>query len=400
MAEQTYNEALFDGMLRHQVGLLRFSGSLRNRIWKLLDATEADLKKQVRRHAGRAGFESPARVRRMNKLLEGLRESRVTAWRDVRKLWLQELHSLARIEPGFYASVISAAVPVELGSIIPDAAVLRNIVTSQPFDGKTVRQWADNIQAADLSRIESKVKVGLVQGESPRQISRRIVGTASLKGRDGVTQITRRNAEGITRTLVSGVGSAARAKYAELNKEIAPQEVFIATLDHRTTAVCRGFDGKIFNVGEGPVLPLHFGERSLYSGVIDGVVVGDRPRRDFTQRQLLREYAKRENLGAVPRRRADLPRGTKGSFDDFARVRMRELTGTTPAKTTYGEWLRRQSVANQNDILGVTKARLFRNGDLPLNKFVAFDGTELTLSELASRHPNAFELAGLDAADF
>lgn len=75
---------------------------------------------------------------------------------------------------------------------------------------------------------------------------------------------------------------------------------------------------------------------------------------------------------------------------------MRELTGTTPARTTYQSWLTGQSAAFQNDILGPTRGALFRRGGLKLDRFVEFDGTELTLAQLASRNTNAFLRAGLD----
>ncbi len=398
----TYNDEIRDAMVRHQLGLLQFSGHVRNRIWRLLDETEADLREQIERYAGRAGFDAPARLRRLEALLERLRETRLAAWRDATAVWLEELEGLARAEPAFLDNVLQAAVPVELAATLPAASRLRDIVRSRPFEGKTLREWARDIQRADVDRIERAVKIGLVQNETVPQISRRIVGTAAQRGRDGVTQITRRNAAAITRTVVSGVSSEARALYLEANDDLAPQMLFTATLDSRTTPICRSLDGNLYAVDDpqAPKLPLHFGERSLYSPVVDGEVIGDRPRRDFTQRSLLREYAERENLERVPRRRADLPRGHKGAFDKWSRGRMRELTGTTPAKTTYGEWLGRQKASIQDDILGKTKGRLFRRGDLELDKFVEPSGRELPLGQLADRYPGAFDRAGLDPADF
>ena len=404
---RTYNEEILDGMVRHQVGLLQYSGHVRNQIWRLLDATESDIKAQIHKRAARAGFDRPARLAELERLLASLRETRRSAWRDVRALWFEEMRNLAIAEPVFLSQVIGTAIPVVLGTTIPEAATLREIVKSRPFMGKTLRQWSDKIEADDIARIEDAVKIGVVQGESVPAISRRVVGTARLKGRDGVTQITRRNAAAIVRTVSSGVASEARSTYLEANSDLAPTWLFVATLDSRTTPICRRFDGQQFPVGKGPVFPLHFGERSLGVPVIDGEVVGDRPVRNFTQRQLVREFAKREGIRAkVPRGetlnagRDAIPRGHKGAFDAFARGRMRELTGRTPARTSYGDWLRRQSAANQDDILGPTRGALFRRGKLKIDKFVEVDGRELTLAELAKRHRDAFELANLDPDRF
>lgn len=388
MAE-TFNQELFEAMLRHQTGILRFSGGVRNQIWRLLDATEADLAATILAQAGGAGFTTSKQRLKLEKLLASLSETRLGGWKDANKVWFEEMHGLAQAEPGFFDNLIAGAVPVELGSTLPSVEVLKDIVTSTPFQGKTLSEWATNIQAADIGRIEDAVKIGLVQGESPSVIARRIVGSAALNGRDGVTQITRRHAASITRTVTSGIASEARAKYAELNKDLAPDELFTATLDSRTTPICRRFDGQIFKVGTGPVFPLHFGERSLYSPIIDGEVVGERPRRDFTERQLLREFSKEKGFKA-PTKRAKLPRGTKGEYDVFARKRMRELTGTAPAKLTYQKWLEGQTAEFQDDILGPTRGKAFRNG-LKLDRFVQVDGTELTLAQLAKLNAEAFK---------
>ena len=68
--------------------------------------------------------------------------------------------------------------------------------------------------------------------------------------------------------------------------------------------------------------------------------------------------------------------------------------------TKYQEWLKSQSKEFQEDILGKTKATLFRNGNLKLNKFVSNNGTELTLKQLAKKYANVFRAAGLNPDEF
>lgn len=404
---KTYNEELFDAMVRHQIGLLRFSGSVRNRIWELLDATEADLTAEIRRRVARAGFDTPARMKRLEVLLDKLREVRKSGWKKANAAWFDEMKALAVTEANFTNGILAASFPVELGTVLPDAARLRGIAKAQPFMGKTLREWGKKIEFDDLTRIESAVKIGMVQGEGPDQIARRLVGTMAQRGRDGVTQVTRRQAASIVRTVTNGIASESRREFMLANDDVVAEWVFTATLDARTTPICRRYDGQKFKVGEGPRLPLHFNERSIGSPAIDGQVIGDRPRRDFTQAQLVREFAKERGLkvrgprGQTHRAgRQAIPRGHRGAFDKWSRDKMRERTGTTPAKTTYGEWLKRQSAAEQDDILGATRGKLFRRGGLKLDKFVERDGSELTLADLASRHAAAFERAGLDPARY
>jgi hypothetical protein len=62
---------------------------------------------------------------------------------------------------------------------------------------------------------------------------------------------------------------------------------------------------------------------------------------------------------------------------------------------SYDAWLRRQSPETQADILGVAKARLFREGGLTVDRFTDNKGRTLTLEELRRRDATAFERAGL-----
>ncbi|MCK5612914.1 minor capsid protein [Candidatus Pacearchaeota archaeon] len=397
---KTVNEEFFDAMVRHQIGLMRLSGSIRNQIFELLDATEADVAEKVRRQlANHKGFSSPASVTRMEKLLKDLRSTRLKAWKDVNAIWVKELTELAKAEPPFVDGALKTVVPVVLETTLPSAEFLRQIVATKPFEGKTLRQWARNVAAADINRIEAQVKIGMVQGESSAAIARRIVGTVAQKGRNGVTQITRNNAATITRTAVNAVANQAKRAYYAENEDIFALELYVATLDNRTTLICSSLDGKKFPLIEGPIPPLHLNCRSLRVAVIDGDVLGKRPARPFTEKSLLKEFTDKEKLHKITTR-AKLPRGFKGKFDEFSQGRIRDLTGRIPAKVDYQTWLGRQSVTFQNEVLGPTRGRLFRKGGLKLERFVNRAGDDIPLSGLARSAKKAFVAAGLDPEDF
>lgn len=396
----TVNEELFDALIRHQIYLLRMSGAVRNKVLRLLDATEADIADKIRsRLMGADGLNTPASVRRLEATLSAIRAIRLKAWDQVTETWLQDLQDLATNEPILMAGVVKTVAPVILDTVLPSAGLLKNIVTSSPFEGRTLKEWASSVAAEDIRRIENQVRVGMVQGESSAAIARRVVGTANLRGVDGVTQITRRNAEAITRTAVNHIANQARAEFLNANSDLFEEEQYVATLDSRTTPVCRSNDGKRFPVGKGPRPPLHFNCRSLRVPVIDGDALGMRPAKPVTEKQLLREFSQQKGFPA-PKKRADLPHGTKTAYDQFARSRIRELTGRVPGHTTYQQWLTRQSTAFQDDVLGVTRARLFRSGGLTLDRFVNRTGDEIPLSQLARSHADAFKAAGLDPEDF
>lgn len=164
------------------------------------------------------------------------------------------------------------------------------------------------------------------------------------------------------------------------------------------TPFCKATDGQTFKPGEGPQPPAHPGCRSVRAMYLSQDI-GVRPSKPVTERLLVKEYAAKNDLGSI-NNRDDLPHGTKGDYDEWARKRVRELVGQVPAKTTYNDWLKTQTQEFQIDTLGKTRADLFRKGGLTLDKFIDADGTTLTLKEVAQRDAAAFERAGLDVSKF
>lgn len=398
--EPTAQAQWFDANVRHQIGLLRVAGGLRNRLHKLLNDTEADLRHSIadilRKH-GRTN--RPADLARKEKLLREVEAIRNTAWEESRGILLAEMQALAIAEPRFMDALLRTVLPVQIETTLPPAAQLRAIVTARPFEGRILRDWADTIAANDVARIQSQIQIGLTQGEDLQTITRRVVGTVQLRGTNGATELGRRDAETITRTAVNHTANQARAEFFKANADIVDEELFIATLDSRTTPVCRSYDGDRFPLGEGPMPPLHMRCRSIRTAILDPEPLGERPMNPTTERGLLREFAAREGFKA-PRDRDGLPRGTKGKFDKWARGRARELIGQVPAKTTYLDFLRRQPAAFQDDVLGAARGRLFRAGGLDLKAFVDRTGAEIPLRELAKMHAAAFRAAGLNPAEF
>lgn len=399
----TANELFFDAMIRHQIGTLRFGGGVRNRILRLLDATESDIRDTIRRSMRRSvGFKTPGQLSRLKRLLKEIGELRSAAWQDARVLWRSELLDLVRIEPGFVDGLLKTVVPVQLRTGLPDADRLTAIVTSQPFEGSPLSEWAKRIRRADIERISDQIRIGLTMGETGPEISRRIVGTVRLRGRNGVTELTRNGASSIVLTSVNAVANHARQAYFEENSHLISVELFVATLDARTTPICRSLDGKRFPLGEGPIPPLHFRCRSLRTALLDDEPIGKRPSKPVHERRLLREFIEQEDIDfmGTPLNRGQLPRGSRRRFDEFARKRTRELIGRVPSKVTYQKWLERQPASFQDDVLGKTRARLFRRGGLKLDKFVDMAGKEKTLAQLALDERRAFLAAGLDPGEF
>jgi uncharacterized protein with gpF-like domain len=147
----------------------------------------------------------------------------------------------------------------------------------------------------------------------------------------------------------------------EANQDITKKYRYVATLDTRTSAICRALDGKTFEYGKGPTPPQHFNCRSTTIPVID--------------------Y---DELGFTPP-----PAGTRASQG-----------GQVPANQSYGQWLKEKQkgetdadlLQRQAMALGAGKVEYFRRlsqkygPQNALAKLVRDDGSELTLEHLRARY--------------
>lgn len=399
------NQRLFDASLRHAVGIQRFSGGEVRRIIELLERADRRLVRQLRERLGSlrqppVDFTSA----RLRALLNDVRVARREAMAQLRNQLTPTLRRLAVMEADFETRSITASMPfnIELASV--SVQRLRAIVSTELFDGNTLAQWYSSLANADQARLIRTIQNGLSEGSTVQQIVQQVAGTRANRFRDGVLAITRRNAETVVRTAVNGVSNAARESLWQENADIITALRWTSTLDGRTTAVCFARDGKFAPVTPGGSLPdevprlnppgarppAHPACRSVMVAVIDGFnAIGTRPAITDIRTRRRREI----NFRAEARRR-------KVPISQVRREWADANIGSVPSEASYQEWLRTQPAAFQDSVLGKTKGRLFRRGELPLDQFVDESGREFTLEELARTKPEQFEAAGLSPDDF
>lgn len=371
------NDDIRDELVRHNVELMRFSRGLARRMRAIINRAEPRFRAELKARLDRItalGFDTgPATTRRMRKLRQFIKEINDPTFAEVNRTVRSELTQLAKLEVATASVLITGELPVLVALTIPEARVLRSIVFARPMEKKILRDWLASYEINDRRRMMDEIRQGLIFNETPTQISRRIFGRSELGGTDGVREITRRGAQTLSQTTSAAVFNGVLLALYAANKRIVKKEVYVATLDSRTTPICRSLDGKVFPQGEGPKPPIHLNCRSVRVPAIDGRGVGTRPANAATEKQLA-------GLRGPARRRA-----------------VEKLVGQIPAETTYQQWLTRQSVSFQNEVLGPTRGVLFRKGGLTLDQFVDSSGHEWTLAELWTRERSAFNAAGITA---
>lgn len=337
----TVNERILEAQIKHSVYLERYKGGVLKKIIGLLNSADDDLVELIAARLTTIesrGFElSAVETKRLEKLLQDIRKKREEVYSVLEKQLSGEMGEFADYEADFQIR-LSENAGVQASFVMPTNAQLKAIVTSQPFRGRLLKDWASGLQQEELKRLNDAIRIGITEGQTTDQIVRRIRGTKKARFQDGILEISRRDAEAVTRTAVSHVANRARSEVYNANADIVRKLQYVATLDSRTTIICASRDGKLYDLGKEPALPAHFRCRSVLIAYFEVDEVGDRA----------------------------------------------SMFGQIPANTTFSAFLKKQSKEFQEEVLGVERAKQFRSGT-PLEKFVDKSGKVYTLKELKSR---------------
>lgn len=395
---KTANEQLYDFILMHKIYLLKQGARISNLINKLLAENNQEIQSIIMMQIVDLYDLTPlAQLKGTRTIIKQVEQRRSKLWEAVQATMMTEMLDISTYELLFFSNLVDKVLPVQVA--LKQPSISKQILSQLPVQGNTVPEWIAQIASQDLARINATVTSGVSSKTDVQAINKELFGTKAAKGADGVVNRTAKAANSVVTTSIDTVAHWHREQLLSDNSDIFEEELFVATLDARTTIGCMGYDGKRYKIGEGPKPPLHFNCRSLRVAYFNGVLLGDRPANPTTERQLLEEFTQQNGLKGVDKR-TKLPYGTKTKYDDYRRQRIRELVGPIPASTNYQDWLKNQPSWFQEDVLGKTKAKLFRDGEIPLEAFSNRFGNEYTLAELAKREAAAFNKAGLDPVKF
>ena len=175
-----------------------------------------------------------------------------------------------------------------------------------------------------------------------------------LKGVDGPGLIEPhlKRTEAITRTGAQSVANAIRRATLESNPAVKYVR-YTATLDRRTSPVCRSLDGEVYKKQDAPVPPLHFNCRSTLVAHIPG---RDRGSRSMTM-MVQGEDGKVRSFGAYDPKIQDKLSASQKS------LLQQNKSGKPPS---YEDWLKGQPASAQDVVLGKKNGQRFRanNGSL------------------------------------
>ena len=395
-------------LYKNAIDLNRYSNSVARRVINSYNDIIIDAVNQLRVIDDLA---APVKAARLRSILAQLKQS-LDGWAgDSTELTATELQGIAELQSQFVTDELRKALPagvtrsaVNTVEISPQFA--QSVVTTDPTqinvvalsddlfaavngapqtfsltaaqgatitlpNGEVISKAFRGIATSQAERFSQVVRNGLLTGETTPDIAKRLIGSlqfgeeaktvGQLAAAGGqATQVADNQILTLIRTSINQVANTASQQVYEANQDITQKYRYVATLDTRTSAICRALDGREFEYGKGPMPPQHFNCRSTTVPVINHKELGFSP--------------------PPPARRAS-------------------MDGQVPADTTYGKWLKDKMpgeteadvIRRQQDALG-SKAPYFRNlankygPDAAIAKLIRDDGSELTLAQLRKRY--------------
>lgn len=268
------------------------------------------------------------------------------------------LNGLADYETQFQTTLLDKETTDDFTPVKPTNKSAKDSAKNTPLTvGANGGAVALNTMVGNFSKTETKkatalIEAGFYNGSSTSEIAASIAGTRKNRFKDGIMVNTKSNATAISKTGASHVSNNTKGIVYDENERAVKGWIVTAVLDNRTSKICRGLDGTRVARGEDfKEPPYHFNCRTV-------------------KRPWLRE-----DLDAI-----------KGAERETIGASGEEFEGTGKQ---YYTWLKEQPAWFQDDILGGTEGKIFRNAGLTPQQFktatIKRDGTPLTIDEMAQK---------------
>jgi hypothetical protein len=353
------NEDIADRIRAHAVSFERFSADVRRRVLALLLLMEIDLIRRIREIDPTEPLRATYRKARLDKLLEQTRASIREGYSAVNREVAGDLAEVADIAAASAVAAVNSAVGVEIMTVALAPEKFRALVDDTMIQGAPSKEWWSKQAGDTLFRFKAAVQQGYAQGETVEQIVRRVKGTRAANYRDGVMEVTRRNAVSLVHTSVQAVSNGARREVFDRNSDVIYGKLQVSTLDSRTTILCMAYSGKAFTLDGKPI-----GHSLPYNGGVP---------RHFRCRSV--EVPLLKDID-------DIPKGKARKVDGSTQASM---DGQVPSDLDFNDWLRGKSESFGRQILGDAKYELWRANKITLADMIDQTGRELTLAELRQK---------------
>lgn len=364
-------------LLSHAVDVQRIAEDVRGKV--LLNLMELD--QELQRAIYAVDIPGTPRTDYQQKRLENLLQST----KDTIKSSYKEANDVLKSQLLEIADLQSIAIPNIFNTLfkgdVVSVSFTRNdleVLARGDLLGAPAKEWWAKQTNDAVHRFTTQIRMGVLQGETNAQLVTRVIGKSlgkrvitDIEGNQtivnnfegGIMDVSKREATALVRTSVQSVSNQVLEQTYTQNQDILDGRQAVATLDLKTTPMCRSRDGGLWDndgnpLKESPIQipfpgspPWHFNCRTIIVPII-------------------KSWDDLAGMKGLP----ELAPSTRSALD-----------GQVPEDVTYENWLREQSVERQQEVLGPGKWELWKDGKLTMPDMVDQQGNPLTIEELKAK---------------
>lgn len=374
MPENDVTKIISDSIIKNHIALERFSEGIKEKVFDILTKAQNEIAGQIASIDPMAPALTKWRRERLEKLNTKITEIIDQSYKEIKSLSAKDMKNIAKSTLAGTPKMLNAAVGANIFDVTLTPELLKSIVTNTMIDGHIIGEWW-NKQSTDtkarligqMNQIAEQLQLGMVKGEAIGEMISRIRGT---KLTPGVMSISKREAAALTRTSFMQVAQNARMKVYKQNSDVLKGYQFVATLDMRTTPLCRGIDLKMYDGDFKPVghsfafpgtPPLHWNCRTSLVPIT------------LSYRELIAEDSGLTN------------KQKKAIQEQVPESKRASMGGPIKDHLNYNDWLLGQSEEIQKDVLGIQRQRLWKENKIGMEDLIHQTGRQLTLDELKLR---------------
>lgn len=251
------------------------------------------------------------------------------------------------------SSSASVFKPAGLSDKTAKAAVSKALI-----QGTGISDQFDAMSKSAQKKFTATVLTSIQSGETLAQMAARMSGgTVAGEAVPGFLKVTRQQSIALSHTAVTAVSKQDRLEAFRANSDVISAIQQISTLDNRTTDICISYSDLTWDVNT--LEPI--GHSLPWAGG---------PPRHFNCRSVIVPVVKSPAQLGV-KTRAKIPDEVRATMD-----------GQKSSSLTFSDWLKGKSENFQNEVLGVKKAKLFREGKLALQDLINFNANNLPVKAL------------------
>jgi len=294
-----------ESLYRNAIDLNRYSNSVARRVINAYNDIILDSVNQLR---AIDDLDESFKAARLRSIIAQLKESLATWAGDSTELTAIELQGLAELQSEFVEEQLKKVLPRGSRNIVRSVEIspqfAQSVVVTDPTqinvvalsddlfaavegapqtfsltaaegatitlpNGQVVQKAFRGIAEDQAELFGQVVRQGLLTGETTQDIARRLTGRLQRSGdtqlefgqrAKSVKQIKLAGGQATTvanhqvltlvRTSINQVANAASQQVYEANQDITKKYRYVATLDSRTSAICRALDGREFEYGK------------------------------------------------------------------------------------------------------------------------------------------------------